>query len=118
MSRWLELDEVQEQELNNIAMAASPQLKDLHDRERANREQIRSMDVDDPDYAVQVQHIATDNGQIATELTVLLAQLRADIHRTLTPEQQQKMAEGAEHMKERFRDRHERHNAESDGTDL
>ena len=76
MSRWLELDENQRQEVSNIMMAASPRLKSLKEREMANHEKIANMSADDPDYSVRIQDIAADNGQIATEKTLVMAEMR------------------------------------------
>ena len=45
--------------------------------------------------------VLIDNGQIATELTFLLAELRRNIYSRLSPDQQQKLAEGGIEMRKR-----------------
>ena len=105
MTRWLELDDNQQQEVSNIMMVASPQLKSLKDRERANREALHVLDVNDPDYSIRIQDVAADNGAIASEMTMVMAEMRSNINAVLTPEQQQKMTDGAGRMREHFKDR-------------
>lgn len=102
ISRWLSLDETQTQELSNVVLAVEPQLKVLREKARANHEAIASLDVNASDYGARIENIATDNGQLATELTLLLAQVRRDIYAKLSPEQQQKLSEGADEMRQRW----------------
>ena len=105
MTRWLELDDNQQQEVSNIMMVASPQLKTLKDRERANRDALHTLDANNPDYSIRMQDLAADNGAIASEMTIVMAEMRSNINAVLTPEQQQKMAEGAGRMREHFKGR-------------
>jgi len=105
IGRWLELDEQQQQELENIALASKPQLSALRDKGRANHDAIRNLDPASSDYDVSIHALAAENGQIATELTLLMAQLKSDIHAVLTPEQQQQLATGRESLREMERKR-------------
>jgi Spy/CpxP family protein refolding chaperone len=105
MSRWLDLDDTQKQELQNVALAAEPGLTALRKRGAANREAIMALDTSAADYAEQLQTLATESGAIATELTVVLGTLRADIHTKLTAEQQAVLAERTAEMRERFQER-------------
>ena len=102
ISHWLGLDETQTQELSNVAMAAKPLLTSLRDRARANRDAITELKVNASDYGARMKDLAVDNGQLATEMTLLLAQLRLDIYAKLSPEQQQKLANGADEMRRRW----------------
>lgn len=106
MSHWLELDETQQQDLANVWLAAEPQFKSLRNRLRTNRESIAGLKVGNVNYEQDVHTLATENGQLATEMTLLAAQLRADIYARLTPEQQLKFAEGAGKMRHHSRERH------------
>lgn len=102
ISRWLSLDETQTQELSNVVLAAKPQLQALREKARANHQAITSLDVNASDYGARIENLAIDNGQLATELTLLLAQVRRDIYSKLSPEQQQKLTEGADEMRQRW----------------
>lgn len=101
ISRWLSLDETQTQELRNVVIAAKPQLNALREKARANHEAMATLDVNASNYEARVENLATDNGQLATELTFLLAELRRDIYSRLSPDQQQKLAEGGIEMRKR-----------------
>jgi Spy/CpxP family protein refolding chaperone len=105
MTRWLELDDNQQQEVSNIMMVASPQLEALTDREKVNRMALYTLDANDPDYSVRMQDLAADNGAIASELTIVMAEMRSNINAVLTPEQQQKLADGAGRMREHVKGR-------------
>ena len=101
ISSWLGLDETQTQELTNVVLAAKPQLLALREKARTNREAIAALDGSASDYGVNIHNLAVENGQIATEMTLLLSQLRVDIHSKLTEQQRQKLAEGADRMRHR-----------------
>ena len=105
MTRWLELDDNQQQEVSNIMMVASPQLEALKDREKANRMALHTLDANDPDYSVRMQDLAADNVAIAAEWTSVIAEMRGNINAVLTPEQQQKLADGAGRMREHVKGR-------------
>lgn len=118
ISRRLELDAAQAQELSNVVLAVQPQLTALHKKSRTNREAIAALDLDASDYAADIQRLALESGEIATERTLLMSQLRLDIHSRLTPEQQQKLADTTDHMRHRWREhgeeRHRAHEHESE----
>ena len=102
LGRWLELDEQQQQQLENIALAARPQFDALRERAMSNHEGIRTLDAADAGYETRLHELAAENGQIATEMTLLGARFRADINAILTPEQQQQLREGHDRMREKF----------------
>lgn len=106
ISRWLSLDVTQTQELSDVVTAAKPRLHVLREKVRANRDAFTALDVNASDYSAQIEDLATENGQLATELTLLLAQVRRDIHSKLSPEQQQKLTEGAGEMRQRRAQHH------------
>lgn len=101
ISRWLELDDEQTQELTNVVLAAKPQLMALRERTRANHEAITALDGNDSDYGAKIHSLAAESGQVATEMTLLVSQLRVDIRAKLTEEQRQKLTEGADRMRQR-----------------
>jgi len=106
MSRWLELDEIQEQELRNIGQAAEPELTALRSRAKENRAAIARLVADNANFESELQTLAVENGQIATEITLVTGRLRADIHAALTPEQQQQLQEGGKRLSEHAKGRH------------
>ena len=118
MTRHLELDETQQQSIRNIIDMNRDSMESLREDARANREAIAALQVTDPDYGAKLQDLSLKIGQLATDATLLAGQLRQQIAAELTPEQQQKLAEGRQHMKERFegrRDRrHRRHEADTE----
>ena len=87
ISRRLDLDDDQQQQLQNVVLAAKPQMQSLRDRARSVHESIRSLDPDSNDYDLRVHELATESGQVATEMTLAMAGLRAQVHAVLTPEQ-------------------------------
>lgn len=93
LSRRLDLDETQQQALQNIVDAASPEMEALRDRAKENREAVRKLDVSDPDYDAKLSNLASANGELATSATLLHGRLRAEIDALLTPEQRATLAE-------------------------
>ena len=89
MSRDLDLDDAQREQLRNIMTAAQPEIKALRDSARQNREALKALDVNDP----EVQNIATSNGALATEATLLFTRVRSEVEAVLTDEQRAKLAE-------------------------
>lgn len=120
MARKLELDDTQTQSLRNIVEAARPEMEELRDKARTNREAIAGLDVNDPDYGAKLQNLSEENGYLATRATLLFGQLRVDINAELTDDQRVKLAEGMSRMHEKGgRDRSERHrrHAEDDSSE-
>jgi len=96
MTRHLELDTTQSQQLSNILETAKPEIEDLRNGLRENREAMHSLATDDPDYGVKLQNLAAHNAELATQMTMLHGTLRAEVHALLTPEQQEMLAERAD----------------------
>jgi Spy/CpxP family protein refolding chaperone len=92
LSRRLDLDDTQEQAVQNIVDAAAPEMTEIHDKAKQNREAIRGLDASDPDYGAKLANLARENGELATSATLLHGKLRAEIHAVLTPEQRAELA--------------------------
>lgn len=115
MARKLELDDTQTQELRNVVEAARPQMEELREKSRNNREAIAALDVNDPDYGAKLQNLSEESGYLATQATQLFGQLRADISAELTDEQRLQLAEAMSQMREKGgRDRSGRHRRHSE----
>lgn len=110
MSRLLELDDAQEQAIGNIVEAVRPEINALRERAAANREALHALNVADTDYDVQLQKLAVENGELATQLTLLQGRVRAQVSGELTPEQQATLSERRAKM--RHGSRHWRHHDE------
>lgn len=111
MSRHLNLDELQQEKLKNIMLAAKPELDALRDRARANHKARNGLDTNDPDYAATLANLAAENGEIVASRMVLMGRIRPEINAELTEEQRAKLAERGSH---RGKGRHDRgHGVES-----
>lgn len=113
ISAFLELDDATTQELSNVVLAAEPQLRALRDKARANREAIAAVDGSASDYGATIHELALESGQIATETTLLLSQLRVDINSKLSEEQQLQLTERMSNMRHRWGGKRRAHEAET-----
>lgn len=108
LARQLELDDDQSQVLKNIIGAALPEITELKDAARENRQAIAALDVEDPDYAARLDNLAAENGRLAAAATRLHGRLRAEISAALTPEQRSLMTEKMAGMRAHFGQRRHR----------
>jgi protein CpxP len=92
LSRRLDLDDTQQQALANVVDAAAPEMSELRESARANRDAIRELDVNDPDYDAKLSNLARENGELASTATLLHGRLRAEMNALLTPEQRETLA--------------------------
>lgn len=87
MADRLGLDDTQRQTVQNIQLAAEPEVTAMRDRMQANREAMKSLDPNDPNRSVLLNDIAVEKGQLATEATLLFDRVRAELSAVLTAEQ-------------------------------
>jgi Spy/CpxP family protein refolding chaperone len=102
LGKSLELDPTQKQEIENVLTAAKPELDALREREKANRQAMRELDVSNSNYDTEVGNLAAEKGAIASEQALLHGRIKSDIHQLLTPEQRQELARKAQKMRERL----------------
>jgi len=114
ISVFLELDDATTEELGNIVLSAKPQLLALREKAQANRDAIAALDGTESDYGVTIHALAVESGQIATESTLLLSQLRVDIRSKLTDEQKLELAEGMDRMRHRREGKRRAHGGEEE----
>jgi Spy/CpxP family protein refolding chaperone len=107
LTRKLDLDRTQQQEIENIVSAAQPEMDALRERAEANRRAMHELDVDDSNHDARLNALAAERGAIVSEQTLLHGRMKADISAVLTPEQRQELASGARKMHERFRKRND-----------
>ncbi len=107
MARRLDLDDVQEQTIANAIDAAKPEIEALRERSRANRAALRELDATSADYGASLDALSLEQGQIATERSMLMGRLRAEVASVLTEEQRAELSElmdrGRERRQRRFR---------------
>lgn len=103
LAKHLNLDDVQRQSVTNIVAASQPEFAALREATRENREAIRALDVDDPDYGAQLQNLSVRSGELAAELTLLTGRVRGEIAAILTDEQQQLLEDRMSRMGEGHR---------------
>ncbi len=93
MADRLELDETQRQAMQNIQLAAEPEITALRERMQANREAMQALDPNDPNRSVLLNDIAVEKGQLTTEATLLFDRVRNEVSVVLTDEQRAKAEE-------------------------
>jgi len=108
MADHLDLDDAQRDTISNIFEAAKPEVEALREQVRANREALDALDPNDAEYSTTLNNIATSNGQLATEGTLLFTRIRNEVHAVLTDEQREKLAQSKDRMRERFEERRPR----------
>lgn len=111
MTRRLELDDAQAEQVRNIVSGARPEFDALREKGRANREAMRDLDVEDADYDAKLQNLSIESGELATSSAELRGRIRAEIHAILTPEQREEFkaaSERGESRGQRNRDRDHR----------
>ncbi len=96
MADHLDLDDAQRATVQNILEAARPEFQALRDQARANREALRTLDAGDP----TVNDIATSNGELATQGTLLAHRVRSEVRSVLTDEQIEKLERSRDRMRE------------------
>ncbi len=93
MADRLGLDEAQRQTVQNIRLAAEPEVTALRERMQANREKMKSLEANDPNRSALLNDIAVEKGQLATESTLLFDRVRNEFSAVLTDEQRAKVEE-------------------------
>ncbi len=112
ITRRLELDEVQVQQVRNIIDAAKPEFEAMREQGRENHMARRDLDESDTDYAAKRDQMATTRRDLKASSNELRDRMRTEINAILTPEQQAKFAEAEDH-----RGRHGRRNRSRDHGD-
>lgn len=105
MSKHLDLDETQQQNVSNIVEAARPEFEALRDKARENRKAMRELDTTDPDYSAKLSNLATENGELMASGTILFGRVRAELSAELTDEQRATLEAHMKEGRKRFRHR-------------
>ena len=88
----LNLSDAQKQQVKDILTAARPQLQSLHDQLRSNQLHLKQALPSDPNYASITSQASQTQGSLSAQLTTQQAEVRAQVYKVLTPEQQTQLA--------------------------
>lgn len=95
MAKKLDLSDDQRTQIEGIMAASKQQMKDQHDKLRANRKQLRSLTMQNTLDEAALRKLADAQGDLKADMIVLRAQQRAKIGDVLTKEQRAKLADRA-----------------------
>jgi len=95
MAKKLDLSDDQRTQIEGIMAASKQQIRDHHDKLRANREQLKSLMKQSPLDEAALRKVADTQGDLKADLIVLRAQQRAKIGDILSSEQRAKLADRA-----------------------
>lgn len=93
----------QKARVDAVFQSKGTQVKDLHEKMRANMDKLHQAKPDDPNYAALVSQVAQDNGALTTQAISAQGDMRAQMYQLLTPAQKQQLSglesKMREHMK-------------------
>ena len=95
MAKKLDLSDDQRTQIEGIVEASKQQIRDHHDKLRANREQLKSLMKQSPLDEAALRKIADIQGDLKADLIVLRAQQWAKIGDILSSEQRAKLVDMA-----------------------
>ena len=117
MYEALDLTVEQRQAIEDIRANYRPQLRALRAGGRDNRRALRETAPDDPNYATVVAEASQAAAEQASQLVLITAEMRREIHALLTPEQRAKSQELRDTMRGKFEERMERRRARGRSAD-
>jgi protein CpxP len=88
----LGLSAAQKQQIKDIMAAAHPQMQSLHQQMRANSLKMQQARPTDPNYANIASLTSQTHGTLSAQIMAQRADLRAQVFKVLTPEQQSQLA--------------------------
>jgi protein CpxP len=88
----LGLSATQKQQIKDIMAAAHPQMQSLREQMRANKQKLQNTQPTDPNYANVASLVSQTHGSLAAQAMTQQAEVRAQVFKVLTPEQQTQFA--------------------------
>jgi periplasmic protein CpxP/Spy len=88
----LNLSADQKQQVKDIMTAARPQMQSLHEQMHANMLKLQQTKPTDPNYSSVASQVSQTHGALAAQALTQHAEMRAQIFKILTPEQQTELA--------------------------
>jgi Spy/CpxP family protein refolding chaperone len=107
---YLNLTDAQEAQMKAIMQKEHPNLKPLHEQERAIDAQLRGYVTGTYDEA-KVQALAAQKGQLQTQMTVAETRIHNELYQILTPEQQAQMKQVEANREARMQKHMQEHSA-------
>ena len=101
MTRRLELDDTQVDQVKSIYASVGPEFESLREQGRSIRMAMRDLAEDDADYEVKKQSLAAERSELEVTSKGLRENIRTEIDAILTPEQREKFAAAVENGRER-----------------
>jgi Spy/CpxP family protein refolding chaperone len=93
MTDRLGLNDAQRAAVRTALDQSRPQLREIQDKLRANRQALRDLTAADTLDENRVRQLAQEQGQLHAEMIVQRTRVRSEIHKVLTPEQRERMHE-------------------------
>jgi periplasmic protein CpxP/Spy len=88
----LGLSAEQKQQVKEIMTAARPQMQALHEQMHANMLKLQQTQPTDPNYSSIASQVSQTHGSLSAQMLTQHAELRAQVFKVLTPEQQTQLA--------------------------
>jgi Spy/CpxP family protein refolding chaperone len=101
MTRRLELDDTQVEQVKGIYAAVGPELESLREQGRSIRMAMRDLTEDDADYEAKKASLAAERDELEVTAKGLRENIRTEIDTILTPEQREEFAAAMERGRER-----------------
>ena len=112
IARKLNLTDTQKTQIRAILEAERPTVQPIAARMLANQQQLNQLTANGQFDEQQVRAIATQQGQLASQLIVEKERVQAQIYQILTPEQRTQAQELRTEIEARIRERIEQHLAQ------
>ena len=88
----LGLSAEQKQQVKDIMTAARPQMQALHEQMHANMLKLQQTQPTDPNYSSIASQVSQTHGSLSAQMLTQHAEVRAQVFKVLTPEQQTQLA--------------------------
>ena len=94
----------QKARVDAVFQSKGTQVKDLHEKMRANMDKLHQAKPDDPNYAALVSQVAQDNGALTTQAISAMGDMHAQLYAVLTPAQRKQFEQMQTKMHERMKE--------------
>ncbi len=98
----LDLTVEQRDQVESIFAQNKPQMREIAETMRGNRDRLATVSPDDAEYSNVVAEVSQSNGALAEQVTLLAASVQSQVWAVLTDEQKAKAEELRQEMRERW----------------
>jgi Spy/CpxP family protein refolding chaperone len=88
----LGLSAAQKEQIKGIMTAARPQMQSLHEQMKANMLKLQQTKPTDPNYTTIASQVSQTHGSLSAQAMTQRSEVRAQVFKVLTPEQQTQLA--------------------------